>query len=198
MRDYGPLVRKFSEVNNLSSLFAEVNAQIRALDPEKVNSQPLAKSLPALTRIADQATASLQRPGVPPSPGITALFAGTSKTEAGEYVNFAEGRFYVLACAAREDVLEKRAIRRLRELVRETQMEVPGVNVGVTGEPVLRVDEMEQAAGGIQCWLRSSRLVIVALILSSLPRIAGRQGAGVCLIVGTATPSALPPSPLGI
>ncbi len=184
VRDYGPLVRKFSEVNNLSSLFAEVGAQIRALDPEKVSSQPLVKSLPALTRIADQATASLQRPGVPPSPGITALFAGTSKTEAGEYVNFAEGRFYVLTCAAREEALEERAIRRLRELVRETQMEVPGVNVGVTGEPVLRVDEMEQAQAD------TALASIVSLVIVSLIFIIGYREIGrplkatVCLIVG--------------
>ena len=118
MRDYGPLISKFSEVNNLSSLFAEVNAQMRAAKPEQVSGEPLTKSLPALMRIADQATASLERPGVPPSAGITALFAGSRKTEAGEYVSFAGGRFYVLTCAVREEVLEEAALLRLRELVR--------------------------------------------------------------------------------
>ena len=122
VRDYGPLISKFSEVNNLSSLFAEVNAQMRAAKPEQVSGEPLTKSLPALMRIADQATASLERPGVPPSPGITALFAGSRKTEAGEYVSFAGGRFYLLTCAARKELLEAAAILRLRELVREIQM----------------------------------------------------------------------------
>ena len=55
VRDYGPLVSKFSEVNNLNSLFAEVNAQILAVKPEEVRTLPLTKSLSALTRIADQA-----------------------------------------------------------------------------------------------------------------------------------------------
>ena len=50
VQDYGPLVSKFSEVNNLDSLFAEVNKQIRAAKPEEVRGQPLTKSLPALTR----------------------------------------------------------------------------------------------------------------------------------------------------
>ncbi len=182
--DYGPLVSKFSEVNNLSSLFAEVNAQIRAVKPEQVSGQPLTKSLPALTRIADQATASLERPGVPPSPGVTALFAGSRKTEAGEYVSFAGGRFYVLTCAVREEVLEEAALLRLRELVREIQMEVPGVNVGVTGESVLRFDEMEQAqADTILASVVS--LVIVALIFIVGYREIGRPlQATVCLVIG--------------
>lgn len=184
LRDYGPLVSKFSEVDNLSSLFAEVNAQIRAVKPEQVSAQPLTKSLPALTRIADQATAALQRPGIPPSPGITALFAGTRNTEAGEYVTFAGGRFYVVTCAARAEKLEERAILRLRELMRETQMEVPGVNAGITGEPVLRFDEMEQAQADTTL-ASVVALVIVALIFIIGYREIGRPlKATACLVVG--------------
>ena len=36
-------------------------------------------------------------------------------------------------------------IDRLRQLVKQTQAEVPGLNVGITGEPVLDYDEMTQS-----------------------------------------------------
>ena len=37
--------------------------------------------------------------------------------------------------------LNEDAVQKLRELVAQTQLEVPGVNVGITGEPVLEFDE---------------------------------------------------------
>ena len=48
------------------------------------------------------------------------------------------------AQAPTED-LNKAAVERLRQLVAETQTEVPGLNVGLTGEPVLELDEMAQS-----------------------------------------------------
>src|SRR5581483_60387 len=105
----------------------------------------LIKAIPILGRIVKQATASLQRPGTPPSPGIYALFGAGEEAEQQVYITFAKGRIYLVTAQARTEELNDAAVDRLRDLVAQTEREVPGVNVGVTGEPVLEHDEMEQS-----------------------------------------------------
>ena len=183
LRDYGPLVNKFSEVNNLNSLFAEVNAQFRAVNPEQVGDQPLTKSLPALERIVGQLTASLERPGIPPSPGVTTLFsAGQQAT--GEYLNFGAGRSYLITCTARTEELEDEAIIQLRKLVRATQVEVTGINAGLTGEPVLRHDEMEQAQADTTLASIVSLIAVSAIFIFGYRELGRPLKATACLIVG--------------
>ncbi len=78
------------------------------------------------------------------------------------------------------------AVERLRALVTEVRNEVPGVNAGLTGEPVLEHDEMEQSKKDT---LLAS---IVSLILCALIFIYGYSETGrpvkatICLIVGLA------------
>jgi hypothetical protein len=76
------------------------------------------------------------------------------------------------------------AVERMRELMRETEMEVPGLNAGLTGEPVLDYDEMRQAT-------RDSILAsVVTLVISSLIFIYAYRETGrplkavACLIIG--------------
>src|SRR5205814_7401033 len=74
-KDFGPFIEQFSRTTNLASLFSMINTQFRTAKREKnAETESLVKALPALDRIITQATASLSRSGVPPSPGITALF----------------------------------------------------------------------------------------------------------------------------
>ncbi len=56
---------------------------------------------------------------------------------------------------------------RLRQLVEETQTEVPGLNVGLTGEPVLEMDEMAQSQKD------TALAAVVSLVLSALIFIYG-------------------------
>src|SRR5690606_24745496 len=102
-------------------------------------------SLPALERIVTQATDSLRRPGTPPSPGVDALFGGGPEAERKVYLTFAEGRIYLISVRPPNREVTSDAIRRLRELVQETRLEVPGVNADITGGSVLEADEMKQA-----------------------------------------------------
>jgi len=185
LRDYQPLVGKFSNVTNLNSLFTEVEAQWRATAKEGgTNSNMFAAAVPALTRIVDQGAESLQRSGVPPSPGVTTLFANPEDQSSEDYLKFARGRFYVVTCTARDVSLQTEAILRLRELVEATRMEVPGVNAGVTGEPVLNHDEMKQAQ------IDTSRASVVALVVVALTFISCYHQirrplmATVCLLIG--------------
>jgi hopanoid biosynthesis associated RND transporter like protein HpnN len=164
LAEYRPFIGHFSKATNLNSLFQLVNNQISSqmLKPQQNGPDPeiesLMKGLPALERIIDLGTDAIRRPGIPPSPGVTALFDAGPEAQAQEYITFGKGRFYLVNVRAGREEDNERAVQRLRELVAETQHEVPGVNVGVTGEPVLEFDEM----------LQSQRDTTIASIISLL------------------------------
>jgi len=184
LRDAEPLIQTFSEVTNLASLFSEVDGQMRAVPLEEAGRHPLTTAVPALTRIVQQGSGSVKRSGIPPSPGISALFAADGDPEPGEYIHFAGGRFYVITCTVPKEALTERAIVRLRELVRETQVEAPGVNVGVAGEPVLRYEERRQARADttLASWVA---LTAVALtFIFCYHEVRRPLKATACLIVG--------------
>ena len=51
------------------------------------------------------------------------------------YLTFATNRIYLITARARSGDLVPQAVKQMRQLIRQTAMEVPGINVGVTGEP---------------------------------------------------------------
>ncbi len=185
LKDFRPFIAQFTRTTNLLSLFNMVCAQFRTAKQEtNAENESLTKALPALERIITQATASLRRPGTPPSPGITALFDPDQEAEQQMYVTFAKGRIYLVTAQAPTEELNSAAVVRLRQLVAETQTEVPGLNVGVTGEPVLEMDEMAQSQKD------TAVAAVVALVLSALIFIYGYQETGrpvkatLCLVIG--------------
>src|SRR2546430_11039476 len=187
LRDYRPFIQQFVQATNLNSLFRLVNHQFgTARREENAENKALAKALPAMERIISQAAESLQRPGTPPSPGLTALFNAGKEAEQQIYVTFAEGRIYIVTARARSDDLNDKAVQRLRELAAQTKAEVPGINVGITGEPVLEYDEMAQSQHD------TTVATIVSLLLVALIFIYGYNESGrpikatICLIVGLA------------
>ncbi|MFM1768513.1 MAG: hypothetical protein RJA22_1042 [Verrucomicrobiota bacterium] len=146
MEEFRPFLLQFTRATNLLSLIDLVNHQIRTAR-EETNAQNMAliRALPALQRILDQAAAALQRKGAPPSPGVDALFGGGAEAETKLYITCAEGRIYLATAQPSHADFRREAVDRLRALVAETQEEVPGLNVGITGESVLEVDEMRQS-----------------------------------------------------
>jgi hypothetical protein len=185
LKDFRPFIAQFTRTTNLVSLFNMVCAQFRTAKQENsAENDSLVKALPALERIIAQAAASLRRPGTPPSPGITALFDPGGEAEQQMYITFDKGRIYLVTAQAPTDELNSAAVVRLRQLVAETQIEVPGLNVGITGEPVLEMDEMAQSQKD------TTVAAIVALFLSAFIFIYGYQEAGrpikatLCLIIG--------------
>src|SRR6266705_1193862 len=187
LRDYRPFIQQFVQATNLNSLFRLVNQQFRtAKREENSENESLVKALPALERILAQASDSLQRPGTPPSPGLTALFNAGKEAEQQIYITFAEGRIYIATARARSDDLNALAVQRLRELAGQTKAEVPGLNVGITGEPVLEFDEMAQSQHD------TAVATIVSLVLVALIFIYGYSESGrpikatICLIAGLA------------
>src|SRR5271170_4222011 len=187
LADETPFIRQFTQTTNLISFFEQINTAFRTA-PRETNAQTesLVGSLPALTRIVTQADASLNRPGTPPSPGVTALFDAGDEAVRKTYITFANGKIFLVTAHAPIHDLNGKAVERLRQLIQETQSEVPGLNVGLTGEPVLEHDEMEQS--------QKDTMVasIVALVLCALIFIYGYSETGrpvkatLCLVVGLA------------
>ena len=185
LKDFRPFISQFTRTTNLISLFKMVCAQFRtAKQEDNAENQSLVNALPALRRIISQATDSLRRPGTPPSPGITALFDSTGEADQQIYITFAKGRIYLVTAQAPNDDLNTAAVVRLRQLVAETKIEVPGINVGLTGEPVLELDEMAQSQKD------TAVATVVSLVLCAFIFIYGYQETGrpvkatLCLIVG--------------
>ena len=187
MKDFQPFLQQFARATNLLSMLDLVNDQIRTAR-EETNAQNIAliKALPALQRIIDQASDALNRAGTPPSPGIDALFGGGAEAEGKLYITCDQGRVYLATAQPAQPTKRAEALERLRQLVAETQLEVPGLNVGVTGELVLEKDEMAQSQ-------KDTMLAsILSLIGVALIFIYGYHGTGrplkatLCLLVGIA------------
>ena len=185
LKDYRPFIAQFTRTTNLVSLFSMVCAQFRTAKREtNAENDSLVKALPALERIVRQAKDSLLRPGTPPSPGITALFDAGQEAEQQMYITFGGGRIYLVTTQAPTENLNDDAVARIRQLVAETKVEVPGLNVGLTGEPVLELDEMAQSQKD------TTVAAIVSLVLCALIFIYGYQETGrpvkatICLLVG--------------
>jgi uncharacterized protein len=173
LADYRPFLAQFAKATNLNSLFQLVNNQFRSAKQEaNAENESLVKALPALQRIIDLGTDAIRRPGIAPSPGVTALFDAGPEAQAQEYITFGDGQFYLVNVRTGREEDNQRAVERLRELVAETQVEVPGVNVGVTGEPVLEFDEMEQSQKD------STVASIISLLATALIFIYGYRETG--------------------
>lgn len=184
LKDYLPFLQQFTRATNLDSMFEMVNYQIyHAKREQNAENDALLKALPMLTRIVDQANASLQRPGTPPSPGITALFGPADEADR-DYITSPDGRIYIVTARARREDLNNDAVERMRDLVTWTEREVPGINVGITGEPVLEHDEMQQSQKD------STVASVMSLLICALIFIYGYQETGrpikatICLIIG--------------
>ena len=186
LRDYRPFLEQFSRANNLVSLFDLVNWQIsHSKREENAGTTSLIKALPALGRILTQASDSLERQGTPPTPGITALFGGGEEAESKIYITFPKApNIYLVTTRAIHEETNSLAVPRLRQLVAETQQEVGGLNVGVTGEPILEIDEMEQSTSD------TTKATIISLVLVALIFVFGYHETGrpikatIALIIG--------------
>lgn len=185
LNEYEPFLQQFTRATNLVSLFQMINTQFRtARREQRAENESLMSALPALERILRQATDSLHRIGTPPSPGVTALFGQTAEADNEVYITFGNGRIFLVTAQAPTEELNGPAVERLRELVEQTRSEVPGLNVGITGEPVLELDEMAQSQKD------TTLASIVALLLCALVFIYGFSETGrpikatICLIVG--------------
>jgi uncharacterized protein len=185
LSDFRPFIVNFSQATNLGSLFRLVNQQFRTAPQEATpETESMLKALPALERILTEATDSLNRPGLPPSPGVAALFDGGQEAEQSQYITFAQGRLYLVTAHARVAARNFEAVEHLRAAVQATQIEVPGVNAGVTGEPVLEYDEMKQSQYDTTVATIVSLVIVAFLFIYGFSETGRPLKAMVCLLVG--------------
>lgn len=199
LTDFRPFIEKFAQTSNLVSFFDLVNTLFRTA-PRQTNEQTesLIGALPALERIVTQADANMLRLGEPPSPGVAALFDPTGEAMERVYITYDKGRIFLLTAQPKtlppsanpietekwQEDTNNAAVERLRVLVDQTKMEVPGVNATTTGMPVLDYDEM------VQSQKDTTVASIVALVLCALIFVYGYQETGrpvkatLCLVVG--------------
>jgi predicted RND superfamily exporter protein len=185
LEQYQPFIEHFTRATNLDSFFGLINKQIRtAKREEDASNDALIGALPALQRIIEEATDSLSRPGTPVSPGVTALFGAGEEAQQRMYITFDNGRIYLVTARPRNADVIAAGVQRMRELIYQTEIEVPGLNVGLTGEPVLDYDQMLQSQRDMTVATIVS-LVICSLIFIYAYRETGRPlKAVLCLVVG--------------
>ena len=184
--EFRPFIATFSAAPNFASFVRQVNDQfLTAGETENPDTEKLVASLPALQKIIQQATHAIEMPGTPPPPGMGA-FVGDPEAEQDMHISFANGRLFLVVAHPLSRDHKSEAVQRLRELVEDTKAEVPGVNVGVTGEPVLEYDEMSQSQSD------TMRAALLALFLVAVIFIFGYHETGRplkatgCLLVGLA------------
>ncbi|MGZ8920282.1 MAG: MMPL family transporter, partial [Limisphaerales bacterium] len=185
LKEYRPFIETFARATNLQSMFSLVNNQFRTAGRQQnAETDSLVNALPALTRVVDLASDSLDRSGIPPSPGVTALFGAGEKAQQEQYISFGDGRIYLVNARTRVQSDALNGVRRVRELVDQTLAEVPGLNIGITGEAVLELDEMAQSQKDSTVASILS-LVLCALIFIVSYRETGRPlKATASLVVG--------------
>jgi hopanoid biosynthesis associated RND transporter like protein HpnN len=187
LHKYQPFIKQFAQATNLITFFEQVNTAFRTAPTESsAQTDSLIGALPALNRILSQATDSLIEPGAPLSPGLNSLFDNSPEAYRAGYITFAKGTIFLVTAHALADDSNEAVIKRYRELLEKTRQEVPGVNAGLTGEPVLEQDEMAQSQKD------TTVASIVSLILCALIFIYGYNETGrpvkatLCLVVGLA------------
>ena len=185
LHDDLPFIRQFTQTTNLVSLFEQINTAFRTA-PHETNAQTesLVQALPVLTRILTQAGSCLQMPGKPPSPGVAELFGAGDVSDT--YITFNHGRIFLLTAHAPNDALNGEAIEQLRRLIQQTQNEVPGLNIGLTGEPVLDYDQMKQSQRDVTIASIVSLFLCALIFIYGYNEIGRPIKANICLVVGLA------------
>ena len=99
-------------------------------------------------------------------------------------MTYDHGRIFILTFQPWSEAQAPQAIERMRQLIRDTESEVPGVNAGLTGGLVLNYDEMRQAkrdtiVAGVAALVICSFIFIIAFQEVSRP-----LKAAFCLLIG--------------
>jgi hopanoid biosynthesis associated RND transporter like protein HpnN len=180
-----PFIGQFTPTTNLISFFEQINTDFRTAPREtNARTESLVQAIPALARIVRQANDSLQMTGTPPSPSVASLFDAGSETNI--YLTYDQGRIFLVRARAPNDALNSEAIEELRRLIKQTQDEVPGLNVGLIGEPVLDYDEMKQSQSDVTVASIVSLFLCALIFIYGYNEIGRPIKANICLVIGLA------------
>jgi uncharacterized protein len=181
------LFQTFSQASNLDTLFGLVNRQFRsqALAPSAPSEELLTRSLSALQRVVDSTSDAIESRETPLAPDLTTLFdSRQEENRHGLYLTFDHSRIYVMIAQASDPDHEDAAIIKLRKWIDRTRSDVPGVNVEITGEPVLTHDEMEQAKRDTEAAALIALVLTALIFIRSCGQILRPLMATFCLLIG--------------
>lgn len=180
-----PFMQKFADATNLNSLFAIVNSEFRTAPASPtVGAESLVSGLPFLQSILDRGRSALLNPGRPLVPDLEDFLSGGQPAEQHTYVTFDQDRIFLLTARPRSDATMAAAIDRLRQAIRETQFAVPGVNVGLTGGPVLDYDEMQQAQHDSIVATVAALIICLLIFILAYHELGRPLKAALCLVIG--------------
>ena len=176
-------IEAFAEADGLVPLIRFANQIFREGNPGGLTDEQVRELVPALEvfeRLVDEAADSLETPLPNSFPGLVALFGEQTRL----YLTFGGGQIYALVTHAARPEVETKAVQKLREFVRETRNEIPGVNAGISGEPVLNFDEMTQAQQDISIASVISTGVVALIFIFGFHEVRRPVLATLCLLVG--------------
>lgn len=182
------LLQYSSEATNLDTLFGLVNRKLRM---QGTNASGLLKegtfsrSVQMLQWVAEKASESIESRHAPLAPNLGSLL-GTGQDQARRelYLTFDRGRIYVVVAQPKRSSDEKAAIAQLRKWIAETLLEVPGVNAEITGEAVLRHEEMQQARHDTELAALIALALTAGIFIGSCRGVLRPLMATICLLAG--------------
>ena len=198
LRDYRPFSATFTQATNLESLLRMINGQFLTASREaNAQNRVLARCPSSLAADCHPGHRQSRRRAIRPLPALTLSSAAAKKPKSKSTSPSNEGRIYLVTARAINEESNAEAVQRLRALVVQTQREVSGLNIGITGEPVLELDEMAQSQKD------TTVATGIALVFGPLIFIYGYHETGrpikatLCLLVGLAYTLASPPLAIG-
>ncbi len=201
---YLPFIQQFTDTTNLVSFFEMMNTQFRTAKREQnAQNDSLVQALPAIGGIIQSANERPDAQWHAARAELGGLVRRRRERCDLHYITFDAGKIFIVTTHAppeaandappvmwtllKNAVLEKwfhhsvasgdltgDAIDRLRELIAQTQNEVPGVNVGLTGEPVLDYDQMGQSQKDTTIASLLSLVLCAIILFTATTRPDGR------------------------
>jgi hopanoid biosynthesis associated RND transporter like protein HpnN len=188
LEQYRPLLVQFSQATNFDSLFRLVDKQFLNASGGNASAGQtnFLQALPFLHSIISNGLQSMLRPGQPVPPSMTALFSGGAAALTNTYITLEQGRIFLLTTRPGNQARTSEAIERLRACIAATQTEVPGVDVGLTGGPVLDNDEMVQAERDTTRATALAFVLCAVLFVVAYGEVRRPLKAALCLLLGLA------------
>lgn len=172
LKEFRPSLEKFLAPKDFGSLFSAINREFLTAGGREDEGKRLLKSLPALRRIVDQVRQSLDAPDPLLAPEMGMLIDEPESVLQEMYLALpsTEGGWIFLMSVQwnthpDDFTAGSTAIEMVKLWEGELEGVYPGLNVGVTGDPVLEYDEMRSAATSMAMASWITLLLVAALYI---------------------------------
>lgn len=176
LREFRPSLSKFIGANSFEEFFAAINREFFTAGRSEQEGKRLLKSLPALRRIVSQMNHSLTVPDPSLAPEISMLIGEPEEVLREIYLSLSGGKMFLVNVKwnpqERELTPGAEAIRSLNRILDRLRQDYPGLNIGMTGDPVLEYDEMMSAMRSMQRASWISLLLVAGMFMYAYRALA--------------------------